>query len=113
MSTTPTLTPNLNLQVPGVNQPNWNAAIVYDLNLIDSLFSPSTQPLTKSLFVAEKLSSVNNYTFNATYSPALVMGIFIGGLYIPPTQYTVSGNTFTFSFDVTSDVWCIYFQPFA
>jgi len=39
----PSLTPNIGLQIPGYNQANWQVPIVYDLNRIDNVFGGSIQ----------------------------------------------------------------------
>lgn len=129
-----TTTPNIGLQVPGYNQPNWQVPIDYDLNLLDQIFGGEVQvpgisvgtltvanfvitnlvALIANSFVAEKPTGAYPGTvYTASYIPGVMLGVFYNGSLLRPTiDYTVSGNqiTTTFTTAATGAIYALYFH---
>lgn len=130
---TPTLTPNIQLQVPGFNQPNWNVPIVYDLNRLDLLFGGSIQiPSLNVLNLTVQNFDVANFaaalvascvqqspsgsfpgnTYTLTRAPLLIMGLYYNGQFlIPGVNYTYLGNVITLNFTTSAadTLYVVYF----
>lgn len=133
-----TETPNIGLQIPGFNQPNWQVPLNYDLNLLDLIFGGglqvpglSVETLTVANFVISNLvaSLANSFVqeaptgaipgtvYTLSHIPGLMVAVFYNGaLQIPGTgagaNYTMSGNQITFNFttDAESTVYALYFH---
>lgn len=129
-----TETPNIGLQVPGYNQPNWQVPIDYDLNLLDLIFGGeiqvpalSVKDFTVENFVITNLVAMIANSFVAevpvgvapttvyllTYIPGVMVGVFYNGLIQRPgTDYTMSGNAINFKFTTAegSTVYALYFH---
>ena len=104
-----TTTPNIVLQIPALNQTNWQVPLNYNFNLLDLIFGGQiTVPalsvtslgitnmasLLEAVFTAEQpTGSLPGSAFTPTYTPGLVLGFFVNGLFQRPTvDYTlVSG----------------------
>ena len=130
---TPSLTPNIGLQVPGYNQPNWQVPINYDLNLLDQIFGGevevpalSVNTLTVENFTISNLGALlvaacvqevpsgafpgNVYTTSQV--PVLMMGLYYNGAFLrPTTDYSLSGNQITLNFETGSgdSLYAVYF----
>lgn len=106
---TPTLTPNIGLQVPGFNTPNWNVPIIYDLNLLDAILggtiSPNPMATTiAALTTAEELAGdMPGTTFTLSKQPTTIFGLFWNGIFQRPNvDYTVNGAIITTTFTPSS-----------
>jgi hypothetical protein len=112
MSNLFTLTPNIGLQVPNPNAPNWQASINYDLNLLDSLFAGL---VTLANFVAETpAGAVPGVVFTLSQTPVVVLAVFQNGLFQRPggLDYTLTGSTVTMNAALSSGdtIYAIYFK---
>jgi hypothetical protein len=109
----PTLTPNIGLQIPGFNTPNWNVPFNYNWQLIDSILGgESSAPgvitvgnliaTLASLFVSEQCAGAQpGLIFTTTKPPAIMLGLFWNGvLQRPSADYSIAGNTITTNFEV-------------
>jgi hypothetical protein len=125
-----TSTPNIGLQVPAFNQPNWQVPTNFNWNLLDQIFGGEvTVPalsvtdfiianigiqIAKS-FVAEAPSGVipgNAYTL--TNTPTVLFGFFWNGVFQRPgIDYTITGSVLTFTSSATSsgdNVYAVYMK---
>ena len=124
-----TSTPNIGLQVPAMNQGNWQVPINYDLNLLDLIFGGqvtvpalSVTALTvtnigsmlAAVFVAEQpAGTLPGSTFTPTYLPSLLIGFFINGLFQRPgIDYTLTLGVIhaTTALVATDKPYVIYLQ---
>jgi hypothetical protein len=130
----PTPTPNIGLQVPDFNQPNWQVQINYDLNLLDLIFGGSQAVpaltvtnltvtnftlanfaalLIAALYSEVPTGSLPGNTFALTYNVGAMIALVINGaIQVLGTDYTVAGNIITTNFTVPSGavVYAIYFH---
>lgn len=125
-----TETPNIGLQIPAFNQPNWQVPTNFNWNLLDLIFGGEfTVPalsvtnfiianigvqIAKS-FVAEAPTGVipgNAYTLSAV--PSVVFAFYWNGVFQRPgLDYTISGAVITFTSSATSagdSVFVVYMQ---
>jgi hypothetical protein len=131
---TPTLTPNIGLQVPGYNQANWNVPINFDLNLLDQIFGGeitvpalSVTTLNVSEFTIENLGAllvsacvqevpsgaIPGTVYTTSQIPVLIMGLYYNGAFLRPVlDYTVSGNQITLNFSTLLEdkLYVVYFK---
>jgi hypothetical protein len=129
-----TETPNIGLQIPAFNQPNWQVPLNYDLNLLDQIFGGEVQvpglwvdTLQVTNFVITNLvaslaasfvmeAPVGDYPgtiYQTTYIPGLIMGVYYNGSLLRPIiDYSVSGNQITtmFTTGVTGVIYVLYFH---
>lgn len=113
MGNTPTLTPNIGLIIPAVNQPNYNVPLTYDLNLLDSLLGAGgLVNVISQAFVSETLTQVNANTYTSSKNPLLVLAVFYNTAFVDPSQYGLNGNTFTLNFATQAGdkVYAVYFK---
>jgi hypothetical protein len=124
-----TVTPNVGLQVPAFNQPNWQVPTNYNWNLLDLIFGGSvTIPaLSVASFTIANLGSVlaasfvneapsgafpgNTYTLS--YVPSLLLAFcYNGQVQRSGVDYSVTGAvvTLTFSTSLGDSVYAIYFR---
>ena len=124
-----TVTPNIGLQIPAFNQPNWQVALDYDLNLLDLIFGGEvTIPaLSVESFTIANIGSVlaasfvneapagtfpgNVYTLS--YAPALLLAFcYNGQVQRFGIDYTIADAvvTLTFSTSLGDTVYAIYFR---
>ena|ERR1700733_2872599 len=92
-----TLTPNVGLQVPNFNQPNWNVPTNYNWFLLDTLFAGT---LALSNYAQEAPGgSIPGTVFELSENPVVLMAVFVNGLFQRPggLDYTLSGKTITFN----------------
>ncbi len=109
-----TSTPNIGLQIPAFNQPNWQVPTNYNWNLLDLIFGGEfTVPALSvanfiitnigqqiaNSFVAEQPAGVipgNAYTLS--YLPSVLFGFYLNGvLQVPGVDYTIVGQLITFT----------------
>lgn len=105
-----TITPNIGLQVPGFNQPNWQVPTNYNWNLLDLMLGGIIPMPALSGFiitnigvqiaaaaVTETPSGVipgNAYTLS--HAPAFILGFYWNGIFQRPvTDYTLVGSVIT------------------
>jgi len=134
MMATPTLTPNIGLQIPGYNQANWQVPINYDLNLLDEIFGGEFQvpalsvgTLTVENFTIENLAALlvaasvqevpagafPGTVYTLSQIPVLIMGLYYNGQFLRPAlDYSVSGNQITLNFETSAgdSLYAVYFQ---
>jgi hypothetical protein len=124
-----TVTPNIGLQIPAFNQPNWQVALDYDLNLLDLIFGGEVTIPALSVeslaianigsvlaasFMSEKPAGVfpgNTYTLS--YVPSLLLAFcYNGQVQRLGFDYTITGAvvTLTFSTSLGDSVYAIYFR---
>jgi hypothetical protein len=105
------LTPNIGLEVPAFNQPNWNVPFNYDLNLIDLIFGGSVvvPALNVTTLTAGNISGVylppsiaevpagavpgTAYTLSHTPNPLAMLSFFVNG--VLQIAYSVTDNIVT------------------
>lgn len=122
-----TLTPNIGLQVPAVNQANWEVPLNYDLNLLDAILGgtiPFPLPYAAAivgalsgLFVTEQATESGSNTFTLSNTPLLILAVLYNGTtLVPPgggaNGYTLSGQTITLGFSTMPGdvVYAVYFK---
>lgn len=125
-----TTTPNIGLQIPAYNQPNWQVPINYDLNLLDLIFGGEvTVPalsvekfnitnigaLIAPSFVTEAPAGVipgNAYTLS--FPPTVMIGFFWNGIFQRPgVDYTIVDTLLTMTTGATQagdSVWAVYLK---
>jgi hypothetical protein len=118
-----TQTPNIGLQVPAFNQPNWQVPIDYDLNLLDLLLGgqikipslwvgtlivdtaniPGVIAAIIGAYKSEALpGSIPGTTFMCSAIPVLIFGVWVNGLWQRPgLDYTQSGNQIITSYSLS------------
>lgn len=127
---TETSTPNIGLQIPAYNQPNWQVPTDYNWNLLDLIFGGgvtvpaiSVQNFTitnigtqiaASLVTEVPAGVVPGNAYTLSYTPSMLIGFFWNGLFQRPTlDYTISGSTLTFTSASTStgdSVYAVYLK---
>ncbi len=125
-----TATPNIGLQIPAFNQPNWQVPTDYNWNLLDLIFGGEVVVPALSVanfiitniglqiansFVTEAPSGVipgNTYTLSN--SPSVVFGFYWNGLLQRPgVDYTLTDDTITMTSGSTSSgdiVYAVYLK---
>jgi hypothetical protein len=127
-----TTTPNIGLQVPAFNQPNWQTPLNYDLNKLDLIFGGEVQvpALSVATFTIANVAAllvpyfkseqpagaIPGTSYTLSYAPVLLIGLFVNGLLLRPgLDYLVSGLVVTLAAGTTSStdtVWTVYlWQP--
>lgn len=113
-----TETPNIGLQIPAFNQPNWQVPTNYNWNLLDLIFGGEVEvPALKvadfiianiglqiaNSFVVETPTGVvpgNAYTLS--FPPTVLFGFYWNGLLQKPVQdYTIAGVVITLTSGAT------------
>lgn len=119
-----TTTPNIGLQIPGFNQPNWQVPINYDLNLLDKIFGgeivvPALNVTNLTVgnfiianfvasfaaaFVAEIPAGLQpGTTFTCTFIPGVVLAVYKNGVFQRHgIDYHMSGNQIIYAATVTT-----------
>jgi hypothetical protein len=104
-----TSTPNIGLQIPALNQSNWQVPTNYNWNLLDLIFGgqaavpalavtnltvANIAALLAAAFVAEvPAGSLPGSAFTPSHTPGLVLGFFVNGLFQRPgTDYTLTSG---------------------
>ena len=124
-----TTTPNVGLQVPAFNQPNWQTPINFDLNLLDLIFGGSVTvpamtiinltignvgPLLATAFVNESpAGAFPGNTYTLSYTPTLLLAFcYNGSVLRRGVDYTIAGATVTLVFSTNSgeSVYALYFR---
>ena len=124
-----TTTPNIGLQVPAFNQANWQVPLNYNLNLLDLIFGGTVQvPALSAVnlavvnggavlapsFIAEApTGSVPGTTYALSHTPALLLAVFVNGIFQQPgLHYTSAGGAITFTYTTSSGdlVYALYFK---
>ena len=124
-----TTTPNIGLQIPAYNQPNWQVPIVYDLTLLDLIFGggvtvPALSVTTLTIgnigatlaavFVNEVPSGTMPGTvFTLSYTPSLLLAFcYNGAIQRYGIDYTLATNVVTLNFTPNSGdtVYAIYLR---
>ena len=130
---TPTVTPNIGLQIPAYNQGNWQVPTNYDWALLDSIFGGATTvpalsvtTLTVQNFTIANIAALlasacvqeapagayPGTTYTLSKAPAVIIGLYYNGSFLVPTvSYTVSGGAITLNFSTnTGDtLYAVYF----
>jgi hypothetical protein len=121
-----TTTPNIGLQIPAYNQPNWQVPIGFDLNLLDLMLGGITPMPALANFVITNLGTQiaavatsesptgvipgNAYTLSAV--PKFIFGFYWNGVFQRPTlDYTLSGAVITMTNNATvsgDNVYVVY-----
>ena len=127
-----TTTPNIGLQVPAYNQPNWQVPLNYDLNRLDLIFGgelavpalnvtslevgdPTTLLASlAAVFVQETPSgAVPGTVYVLSYTPVLLLGVYVDGvLQRQGVDFTIIGTTITLTSATSGgqNVWAQYFK---
>jgi hypothetical protein len=124
-----TTTPNVGLQVPGFNQPNWQVATNYNWNLLDLIFGGEiTIPaLSVESFTITNISTMLAASFvnespagafpgsayTLSYAPSLLLAFcYNGQVQRLGLDYTIIGAVVTLTFSTSSgdSVYAIYFR---
>ena len=124
-----TTTPNIGLQVPAYNQPNWQVPTNYNWNILDLYLSGQLQipaldvavftignigATIAAVFVNESPSGTfpgNTYTLS--YAPSLLIALcYNGSVQRRGVDYTLASNTVTLSFttNLGDSVYAIYLR---
>lgn len=120
-----TVTPNIGLQVPGFNQPNWQVPLNFDLNLLDLMLGGVIPMPALADFVITNLGAQiaanavnaaptgvipgNSYTLSKV--PNYIFGFYWNGVFQRPgVDYTVTGAVVTMVSSTASGdvVWCTF-----
>jgi hypothetical protein len=123
-----TSTPNIGLQIPAFNQPNWQVPTNYNWNLLDQIFGGEVTVPGLSVadfiianiglqiansFIKEVPTGVipgNVYTLANT--PSVLYGFYWNGIFQRPgIDYTLSGNAITLTSGATvagDTVYAVY-----
>jgi len=122
-----TTTPNIGLQVPGFNQPNWQVPTNYNWNLLDLMLGGIIPMPALADFVITNLGAQiaanaksvaptgvvpgNAYTLPTV--PNFIFGFYWNGVLQRPTvDYTLSGAVVTFTGTTATstgdNVWVVY-----
>lgn len=126
---TPTVTPNIGLQIPAFNQANWQVQTNYDWELLDAIFGGSitvpalsvttlevtdfTIPNIGTLLASACVQQAPTGSFPGSVytlqrAPLLIMALYYNGQFqMPGVNYTYLGNVITLNF-VTSPVGSLY-----
>jgi hypothetical protein len=125
-----TATPNIGLQVPAFNQPNWQVPTDFNWNLLDKIFGGEVTVPALSVanfiianiglqmansFVAETPTGVipgNAYTLSS--APTVLFGFYWNGIFQRPgIDYTRAGAVITFVSAATTagdNVYAVYMK---
>jgi len=123
-----TLTPNIGLQIPAFNQPNWQVPLNFDLNLLDLMLGGVIPMPALADFVITNIGAQiaavsvtetpagvvpgNVYTLSQT--PTFIIGFYWNQVFQRPgIDYTVTGAviTMTSSSTATGDsVYAVYLK---
>lgn len=130
---TPTVTPNIGLQIPAFNQANWQVQTNYNWELLDAIFGgaftvPALSVTTLdvvnftisnigTLLVSACMQQVPSGSFPGTVytltrAPLLIMGLYYNGQFlIPGINYSYLGNVITLNFSTNSGdtLYIVYF----
>ena len=130
---TPTVTPNIGLQIPAFNQANWQVQTNYNWELLDAIFGGEVQvpalsvtsldvtnftisnigTLIASACVQQAPSgSFPGTVYSLTRAPLIIMGLYYNGqLLVPGVNYTYLGNIITLNFSTASGdmLYAVYF----
>jgi len=105
-----TTTPNIGLQVPAYNQPNWNVPLVYDLNLLDQMLGGVIPMPALADFVITNLGvqiAANAVTetpagvvpgnvYTCSKMPNFIFGFYRNGVFQRPgLDYSLAGPVIT------------------
>lgn len=121
-----TTTPNINLQVPAYNQPNWQVPTNYNWNLLDLMLGGIIPMPALANFVITNLGAQiasnavnevpsgvvpgNAYTLSKT--PNFIFGFYWNGIFQRPgADYTVTGAVITLTVGATvsgDNVFVVY-----
>ena len=124
-----TTTPNIGLQVPAFNQPNWQVPINFDLNQLDLIFGGSVVvpalnvttltvgsvgALLAASFIPEvPTGAVPGTLYTTTFLPGLFLALFLNGvLQLPGTSYSIAGQNITMvnSTSAGDVLYALYFK---
>jgi hypothetical protein len=124
-----TTTPNIGLQVPAFNQPNWQVPINFDLNQLDLIFGGTVQvpalnvisltvssvgALLAAGFIPEvPAGAVPGTLYTTTFLPGLFLALFLNGIFqLPGTSYSIVGQNITMvNATIAGDVlYVLYFK---
>jgi hypothetical protein len=125
-----TSTPNIGLQIPAFNQPNWQVPTDFNWNLLDLIFGGEVTVPALSVtnfiianigiqiansFVKEAPTGVipgNAYTLS--FTPTVLFGFYWNGIFQRPgLDYTLIGNVVTMISSATStgdNVYAVYLK---
>lgn len=130
---TPTVTPNIGLQIPAFNQANWQVPTNYNWELLDLIFGGEiTVPaltvttLTVTNFTISNIGtliasacvqqtpsgSFPGTVYTLTRAPLIIMGLYYNGQFLTPgADYTYSGSAITLNFTTASGdkLYAVYF----
>jgi hypothetical protein len=125
---TETTTPNIGLQVPAFNQPNWQVPIQYDLNILDLIFGGEIE--VPALYVGTltagnagnfilppfsavvPVGAIPGVIYTLAHTPNILLGVFWNGLIQRfGIDYTLTGNIITLntSTSLGDTVYAVYF----
>lgn len=123
-----TETPNIGLQVPAFNQPNWQVPLNYDLNLLDLMLGGIIPMPALANFIITNLGVqlaaiavaeaptgvIPGNTYNLSFTPSLVLAFYWNGIFQRPgLDYILTGNNITMVTGATSSgdsVYAVYFK---
>lgn len=123
-----TVTPNIGLQVPGYNQPNWQVPTDFNWNLLDLMLGGIIPMPALAGFVITNLGTqiaANSVTetpsgvvpgnaYTLSHTPSFIFAFYWNGIFQRPTlDYTLSGSTITLNTGATStgdNVYVVYMK---
>lgn len=123
-----TSTPNIGLQVPAYNQPNWQVPINYDLNLLDLMLGGIIPMPALANFIITNIGAqiaavsvsetptgvVPGNVYTLSFAPAFLIAFYWNGVFQRPgVDYTVSGAVVTMTSSSTStgdNVFAVYLK---
>jgi len=123
-----TLTPNIGLQVPAYNQPNWQVPIGYDLNLLDLMLGGIIPMPALANFIITNIGAqiaamsvtetpagvVPGNAYTLSYIPTLIIGFYWNQVFQRPgIDYTIAGMVITMTNSATAagdNVYVVYLK---
>lgn len=118
-----TTTPNIGLQVPAYNQPNWQVPLNYDLNLLDLMLGGIIPMPALANFVITNIGAqiaavsvsetpagvVPGNAYTLSFTPAIILGFYWNGMFQRPgIDYTLVGTLLTLTSSSTSSGDSVY-----
>lgn len=125
-----TSTPNIGLQIPAFNQPNWQVPTDYNWNLLDLIFGGEvTVPalsvtnfiianigiqIANSFKVEVPAGVIPGNAYTLSFTPTVLFGFFWNGVFQRPNlDYTITGTLITMIGRSTSagdNVYAVYLK---
>lgn len=123
-----TSTPNIGLQIPAFNQPNWQVPLNFDLNLIDLMLGGIIPMPALANFVITNIGAqiaavsvseaptgvIPGNAYTLSFTPSFMIGFYWNGVFQRPTvDYTLTANVITMTTSSTSsgdNVYAVYLK---